>query len=93
MNQNGLKEKLGLDVFKEDVDFHIKIRPGRENDPSLRQAALICPAGLYVQGDDGAVTLSTDGCLECGSCRLVCGYDVLDWHYPSGIAGVQFRFG
>ena len=93
MSQSGLKAKLGLNVFKEDVEFHIKIRPGRENDPALKKAVQICPAGLYVLEDDGSVSLTTDGCLECGTCRLACGPDVLDWHYPGGGTGVQFRFG
>jgi ferredoxin like protein len=39
------------------------------------------------------VVLNIDGCLECGTCRYVCGNEVLDWHYPEGGTGVQFRFG
>jgi ferredoxin like protein len=39
------------------------------------------------------VELTIDGCLECGTCRIACGTEVLEWYYPSGGAGVQFRFG
>src|SRR5690606_18079988 len=31
-----------------------------------------CPAGCYVAGEDGEIVLTTDGCLECGTCRLLC---------------------
>ena len=88
-----LKAKLGLDVFKPVGDPHIKIRPGMEKDPRLKPAVRLCPAGLYSENEKGEIVLTIDGCLECGTCRLACGTDVLDWNYPAGGAGVQFRFG
>jgi len=88
-----LKAKLGLDVFKSGSDAHIKIRPGMEKDPRLKKAVRLCPAGLYSENEDGEVVLTIDGCLECGTCRLACGNEVLDWNYPDGGIGVQFRFG
>ncbi|HWQ75412.1 MAG TPA: 4Fe-4S dicluster domain-containing protein [Syntrophomonas sp.] len=89
----GLKAKLGLDVFKENKDFHITIIPGKERDTRLKKAIIVCPAGLYSENDQGDVELSVDGCLECGTCLLACGNEVLEWHYPTGGSGVQFRFG
>lgn len=89
----GLKAKLGLDVFKPGPEPHITIQPGMEKDPRLKKAIIVCPAGLYSENEDGEVTLTIDGCLECGTCRIACGTDVLDWNYPDGGAGVQFRFG
>lgn len=88
-----LKAKLGLDVFKPGGRPHIIIRAGREKDPRLLRAVRICPAGLYSREESGVVTLTIDGCLECGTCRFVCGEDVLEWTYPEGGTGVQFRFG
>jgi ferredoxin like protein len=88
-----LKAKLGLDVFKPGGEPHIKIRPGMEKDPRLQQAVRICPAGLYSMAEQGEVVLNIDGCLECGTCRYVCGDEVLEWRYPEGGTGVQFRFG
>lgn len=89
----GLKAKLGLDVFKESKEFHIKIKPGKEKDPQLKKGILVCPAGLYGENAQGEVELSVDGCLECGTCLIACGEEILAWHYPDGGAGVQFRFG
>ena len=89
----GLKAKLGLDVFKPGKEPHIRIRGGKERDPRLKAVVAICPAGLYSVGETGGVVLTTDGCLECGTCRLACGTEVLEWSYPEGGVGVQFRFG
>jgi len=89
----GLKAKLGLDVFKPYARPHIVIKSGMEKDPRLKKAILVCPAGLYVENATGEVEICIDGCLECGTCLLACGFEVLDWQYPVGGTGVQFRFG
>ena len=88
-----LKARLGLNVFKPGKEPHIRIRPGREKDPALRPAVNLCPAGCYTGDEQGGVSLNVDGCLECGTCRLACGTETLEWHYPEGGAGVQYRFG
>lgn len=86
-----IKAKLGANAFKEVGNFHIHIRPGQESDPMLQAMTRICPAGLYHLGEDGAVKVSEDGCLECGTCLIVCGNKVLDWVYPDAQCGVQYR--
>ncbi len=88
-----VKAKLGWNVFKENNNFHIAIKPGKEKSEELKRAIKVCPAGLYSENADGSVDISVDGCLECGTCLIACGSDVLDWHYPDGDAGVQYRFG
>ena len=88
-----LKAKLGLDVFKPAKAPHIVIRAGREEDPRLKPAVNICPAGCYSENEKGEVSLNVEGCLECGACRIACGIEVLEWSYPEGGAGVQFRCG
>ena len=88
-----LLAKLGLNVFKPAGVPHIVIKPGMEQDPRLKRMIGACPAGLYAEDEAEAVVLTIDGCLECGTCRLVCGTDILEWRYPEGGTGVQFRFG
>jgi ferredoxin like protein len=40
------------------------------------------------------VTLITDGCLECGSCRVICTEHLnVEWAYPRGGHGILFKFG
>jgi ferredoxin like protein len=93
MNAADLKAKLGRNVFKPLKEPHIRIRPGMEKDPRLKPAVRICPAGLYSENEKGEIFLTNDGCLECGTCRIGCGADVLEWNYPAGDTGVQYRFG
>lgn len=90
---SNVKAMLGLNVFKEGKRFHIAIKSGKEKDAVLRRAVLACPAGLYSQNPDGIYEICADGCLECGTCLIACGSDVLDWRYPDGLSGVQYRFG
>jgi ferredoxin like protein len=91
--KTGLNAKLGLNVFKPGSKPHIRIKPGLEKDQRLKTAIRICPAGLYSENEKGEVVLTIDGCLECGTCRLACGTEVLDWNYPEGGTGVQYRYG
>ena len=59
-----LKAKLGLDVFKPAGKSHITIKPGTEKDSRLKRMVRACPAGLYTEGEGGAVVLTIDGCLD-----------------------------
>ncbi|MGE5371998.1 MAG: ferredoxin family protein [Solirubrobacterales bacterium] len=93
MSEMSMKAKLGLNVFKHDSERHISIKPGCEKDPRLKAAVYVCPAGLYSLNEQGEVEFDIDGCLECGTCRIACGTEVLEWKYPTGGAGVQYRFG
>lgn len=88
-----LKEKLGANAFKDVGDFHIHMKDNAANDERMLRAILVCPAGLYRLDDAGKVTVSEDGCLECGTCKIACGEDVLEWRYPDAKCGVQYRFG
>ncbi|MCX7816419.1 MAG: 4Fe-4S dicluster domain-containing protein [Syntrophales bacterium] len=94
MDEGILKAKLGLNVFKlGGGPPHISIRKGMEKTRRLRHMVSLCPAGLYREQPSGEVTLQLEGCLECGTCRIVCGNSVLEWDYPEGGTGVQYRFG
>jgi ferredoxin like protein len=51
-----------------------------------------CPAGLFkAQGD--TVTFDYAGCLECGTCRIVCFKKAIAWNHPEGGFGVEYRYG
>lgn len=42
--------------------------------------------------EDGEITFRYEGCLECGTCRVMCPQAVR-WDYPNGGLGVAFRIG
>lgn len=53
-----------------------------------------CPAGCYLKTEEGGVNLLTDGCLECGTCRVICqDQGNIAWEYPRGGFGIQYKFG
>lgn len=54
----------------------------------------VCPAVLYKLDKAGEITFDYAGCLECGTCRLVCRKrGIVKWVYPRGTFGVSFRQG
>jgi len=52
----------------------------------------VCPAQCYRREEERMV-FSWENCLECGSCRVVCVADAIEWNYPRGGVGVCYRFG
>lgn len=92
-----VEEKLFENRYRVDEGRpHITIRsPDVCRDQcALQSCTWCCPAGCYTKGDDGNVILSTDGCLECGTCRLLCSeHGNIDWAYPRGGYGVLYKFG
>lgn len=55
---------------------------------------LVCPAELYTLDDNGSVFLDYAGCLECGTCRIVCkNGGIVKWEYPRGKFGVNYKKG
>lgn len=60
----------------------------------LSQLLNACPAGLYRLNEAGEIIFDANGCLECGTCRMLCGDEVIaQWHYPPAGTGITFRFG
>jgi ferredoxin-like protein FixX len=54
----------------------------------------ICPAGLYKLDAAGTPSFDYAGCLECGSCRIVCGDTIIaSWQNPGPTMGVEYRYG
>jgi ferredoxin like protein len=73
---------------------HIKIRNPEMCKGCAQPCTFCCPARCYVKTEDGGVELTTDGCLECGTCRIICcTMNNLSWDYPRGGYGVSFKFG
>lgn len=73
---------------------HIKVRPHTTPTPVLLKLLKICPGRCYEQNDEGKVEVTVDGCLECGTCRVL-GEPTgdIEWNYPRGGYGVLFKFG
>jgi ferredoxin like protein len=73
---------------------HIRVRPHTVPSPQLLSLLKACPARCYDLNDKGQVEITVDGCVECGTCRII-GEPTgdIEWHYPRGGYGVLFKFG
>ncbi|MDR3437094.1 ferredoxin family protein [Telmatospirillum sp.] len=73
---------------------HIKVHPHDKPSAALLSLTHVCPAGCYSLGDGGKVEIVADGCMECGTCRVLCGpTGEIEWNYPRGGFGVLYKFG
>ncbi|ANP91137.1 MULTISPECIES: ferredoxin family protein [Rhizobium] len=73
---------------------HIAVRPHLSPSPNLLALTQICPAKCYELNEIGQVAIVSDGCLECGTCRVLCeASGDIEWNYPRGGFGVLFKFG
>lgn len=91
-----IEEKLFQNRYLVDAERpHIRIRDGSvcEKKCEVQPCVVCCPAACYSR-EGRKVVLITDGCLECGACRIVCNvHRNLDWEYPRGGYGIQYKFG
>lgn len=76
-------EKLAVDKFNVDEgNPHIVLV--EDPDPTeFEKLMLCCPAGLYQRGPEGELVFDCAGCLECGTCRILCGDTIIEkWEFP-----------
>ncbi len=90
-----IEEKLFQNRYKVDAGRpHITVRNTDVcQSCDAKPCTVCCPAGCWSLDDGGKIDLVVDGCLECGTCRLVCDSDNVDWNYPRGGFGILFKFG
>ncbi|WP_298139747.1 ferredoxin family protein [Acidiferrobacter sp.] len=92
-----IEEKLFQNRYRVDTGrAHIEIADADicAVDCQEKPCTFCCPAGCYAEDNGGRVTLITDGCLECGTCRVICGeHRNVRWEYPRGGYGILFKFG
>lgn len=78
-------------VDEENAHIELVENPAKEEFDKL---VLACPAALYKYGEGGEMMFDYAGCLECGTCRLICGKTILKkWEYPQGTMGIEYRWG
>jgi ferredoxin like protein len=89
MNIEDLRQ---LTQFIIDVQAHIVINQEICKICNSRACVKACPANCYTF-DEGTKFLSVvwENCLECGTCHVICDKGALDWSYPRGGYGVNYR--
>lgn len=91
-----IEKKLYLNRYRVDAGRpHIRIKDAGicATRCEAQQCVVCCPAGCW-SSESGRVSLITDGCLECGTCRIICDqFNNVDWDYPRGGFGILYKFG
>ena len=87
-------ELLSVNKFHVDEDHaHIEL----EDEPELTEfmkLVRVCPAALYKINEQGETSFDYAGCLECGTCRIICGDTIVKkWENPQPGMGIEYRFG
>jgi ferredoxin like protein len=78
--------------FAIDREPHIIVDPAACAACTHRGCTTTCPARCYTWSEeDRKITFVYDGCLECGTCYVVCDGHFERWRYPRGGFGVAFR--
>lgn len=73
---------------------HIKVREHTVPSAALLALTTVCPARCYETNEKGQVEITPDGCMECGTCRVLCeASGEVEWNYPRGGYGVLYKFG
>lgn len=90
-----IEEKLAVNKYLVDEgNAHIEIDNAYPDKQEKMKLVIACPAGLYKLNDDGTLAFDYAGCLECGTCRILClGTVVTKWEFPLGTMGVEYRLG
>jgi len=88
-----IDDKLALDLFHVDKDPHITVDSEICRRCPHRACTFTCPVENYTLDEEkNNVVFSWEGCLECGTCRIVCDQGALKWDYPRGGYGISYRF-
>jgi ferredoxin like protein len=91
LNMN-LEDKLYLVSTKSFKDSHIQVNQEKCGVCESKECLVICPANVYEE-ENGKINVAFENCLECGSCRIVCAENAIEWENPHGGFGVTFKNG
>lgn len=94
MAKMSIDDKLGVNRFFIDKSNpHISIKADYYDEDKIHELVMACPAGLYSY-ENGKITFNYEGCLECGTCRVLSkGKVVKSWDYPMGGRGIEYQQG
>ena len=92
MTKASVEDKLAVNRYTIDRDVHIKVDPEICKTCEKHYCVPACPAQCF-KLTNGNITFSFEGCLECGSCRIVCPGGAVDWTLPRAGFGISYQYG
>lgn len=85
---------MTLKYYVDEQEVHLKIKdPVACVQCTTKRCLYFCPVGAYQEQSNGEVLVAFQSCIECGSCRVMCPKNNVDWKYPRGGFGVSYKFG
>lgn len=87
-----IEDILNSNVMDVDYEPHIHVNYDKCIKCEYKPCIYLCPAGCYTLIDD-KILFSYEGCVECGTCRIICPNEAIEWNYPVSGRGIHLRFG
>ena len=84
--------RLKYSRYRLDREAHIVVDYTKCPGCPHKSCLTACPAQCYLPHSDNAVVFNYEGCLECGTCYIICDQGALKWKYPKGGCGINYRF-
>lgn len=89
-----IEDKLFRNRYKVDQERpHITVNKDLCKDCESHFCLFCCPVQNYMLDEEGNLSFSWVGCVECGACRIACDRGAITWDYPRGGFGICFRYG
>ncbi|RIV24116.1 4Fe-4S dicluster domain-containing protein [Alicyclobacillaceae bacterium I2511] len=90
-----IEERLYTIRYKADEQSHLAVQnPQVCTDCKLKECLSFCPADVYDWDvETQTLTIAYENCVECGTCRVACAEDNIEWKYPTGGYGISYKLG
>ena len=90
-----IEERLFMIRYKAAEQSHLVIK---DQETCLhcktKECNFFCPADVYEwHPDEKKTSVAFENCIECGTCRLACPHDNIEWVYPTGGHGITYKLG
>ncbi len=93
MSTMKIEDKLAVNKFDIDKDVHIQLKEEACKNCDVHSCLYVCPADCFKLGESDNITFAYEGCLECGSCHIVCDKDAIEWTLPRAGFGICYQYG
>lgn len=93
MDKVNIKDKLAPNTYKLAKESHLQVNQELCRKCKNRCCLWACPAKVYTINEQGEIRVEFEACLECGTCLIVCRSNAVQWSYPKGGSGVQYKYG
>jgi len=87
-----VNERLSTLHYTVDDTAHIVVDGDKCRDCGEHACLNFCPARCFTPDSRGGIDYYYVGCVECGTCLLLCRREAVSWNYPRGGCGISYRF-